>query len=223
MKKVIVRILSILAFVLPLGVRANFTDNCTTFDTSLWNVASWAMGRGSMQSTNIAPSGGGVLNFKVPANTYDGGEIYSKTPYAYGQASASFKCANVQGVISSIYLYQGAGSSSDEIDIEIYKNSGGTWEIAFTIYKAGVINYQTHYYPSFDPSAGYNTYLIDWTSSAVKLSVNGMVQGQFTTSGQLPTHNMNIQLIAWWPTWLTAVKSSSDKFMQVNWISYVAH
>jgi len=46
----------------------NFVDNCTTFDSSLWKKADWAMGQGSGKR-KISPVACGVLNFKVPANT----------------------------------------------------------------------------------------------------------------------------------------------------------
>ena len=160
MKTTIMRVLALAAMALPLGLKAqsNFTDNCTTFDSSLWDVANYGMGRGSMLPADIAASGGGVYNFKVPADTYNGAEIFTKGKYSYGHASTSMKCCGNQGVLNSIYMYQGTGSSSDEIDIEVYKNSGGTWEIAFTVYKASVKEWVKVYYPSWDPSAGYNTY-----------------------------------------------------------------
>lgn len=212
-----------LAALLPLGLRADFADNCTTFNSTLWSKATWAMGRGNMAAANVNPSGGGVYNFELPANSYDGGEIYSNSAYSFGQSEAEIKCANVQGVINSIYLYQGVGSASDEIDIEVYKNNGGTWEIAFTIYQAGTITYRHTYNPTWDPSAAYNDYLIDYSSTGVSFYINGGLEGSFSTAGSLPTHPMNIQLIGWWPTWLTAVQSSSNKYMQVNWIKYTAH
>jgi beta-glucanase (GH16 family) len=225
MKTTIMRVLALAAIALPLGLKAqgSFLDDCTTFDSSLWNIANYGMGRGSMLPADFAPSGGGVYNFELPANTYNGAEIYSKAQYGYGKASTSMKCCGLQGVLNSIYMYQGVGSSSDEIDIETYKNDGGTWEIAFTVYKAGVKEWVKVYYPSWDPSAGYNTYTIDYESTGVTLYVNGAVEGQFTTGGKLPTHAMNIQLIAWWPTWLTADKSGSNEYMQTNWISFTAN
>ncbi len=220
MKKLIKTVFGLLTLTAPFGARANFLDNCTTFNTSLWNLANWGMGRGSVLPADVSPSGGGVLNFEIPASTYNGGEIYSKAQYGYGQVEAEMKCANVQGVISSVYMYQGT-SASDEIDIEVYLNNG-TWEIAFTVYRQGVKTWTHVYYPSWDPSAGYNDYEIDYESNAVTFYVNGGEEAQCNTADELPTNPMNIQLIAWWPDWLSATQSSSNKYMQVNWISYTA-
>jgi beta-glucanase (GH16 family) len=220
MKKTIpILVLGLLA--MPFFAHADFLDNCTTFNSNIWNKANWAMGRGSVLPADINPSGGGVLNFEIPANTYDGGEIYSKAQYGYGQTEAEFKCPKARGVISSVYMYQGT-STSDEIDIEVYINSGGEWEIAFTVYKQGVKTWSHVYYPTWDPSAGYNDYEIDYESNVVTFYVNGSEEAQCNTASELPTNPMNIQLIDWWPAWLTATQATSNEYMQINWISYTA-
>jgi beta-glucanase (GH16 family) len=222
MKKGIM-IISLLTIVAPLcaSAQGSFVDNCTTFDSSLWNLADWAMGRGSVLPADVSPSGGGIYNFTLPADTYNGGEIYSKAQYFHGQVETQMKCADVPGVISSIYMYQGQASNNDEIDIEVYLNSG-SWEIAFTVYRAGVKTWTHSYFPSWDPSASYNDYEIDYESGAITFYVNGGEEAQCNTVSELPTNPMNIQMIDWWPTWLSGADVDSNEFMQVNWISFTA-
>ncbi|KAM0260084.1 hypothetical protein ACHAQJ_003009 [Trichoderma viride] len=195
-----------------------FVDSCTTFNSNLWNKASWAAGLGSMSPDNVNPSGGGVLNFEIPAGTRNGGEIVSKAQYPYGQVEAQFKVPNLSGIISSIFMYQGT-STSDEIDIEVYLNQG-KWEIAFTVYRLGVKEWSHGYFPAWDPSAGYNDYMIDYQEAAISFYVNGNLEAQFHTPSQQPTHSMNIQLNTWFPAWLNGNAASSTQFMQVNQISY---
>ncbi|KAL7941935.1 glycoside hydrolase family 16 protein [Trichoderma barbatum] len=206
------------AVMLPVQVQSSFVDNCTTFNTALWTKANWPLGLGSVLPDNVNPSGGGVLNFEIPAGTRNGGEIVSKAKYSYGQISAQFKVPNLPGIISSIFLYQGT-STSDEIDIEVYLNKG-KWEVAFTIYRLGVKEWSHGYFPTWDPSAGYHDYMIDYQEAAISFYVNGVLESQFHTPSQQPIHPMNIQLNAWFPAWLNGPPASSTQFLQVNQISY---
>ncbi|KAL7905831.1 glycoside hydrolase family 16 protein [Trichoderma velutinum] len=204
---------------LPAQAGASFVDNCTTFDLNLWKKADWDLGQGHMQSSNVNPSGGGVLNFEIPAGTWNGGEILSKAQYSFGQVAAQFKVPNLPGIISSIFMYQGT-STSDEIDIEVYINTKGKWEIAFTVYRLGVKEWSSPYFPNWDPSAGYNDYMIDYQESAISFYVNGGLEAQFHTPSKQPIHPMNIQLNAWYPQWLNGPAAASTQFFQVNQISY---
>ncbi|KAL7928926.1 glycoside hydrolase family 16 protein [Trichoderma chlorosporum] len=206
------------AVMLPAQAGADFVDNCTTFNSGLWNKANWPAGLGSMSSGNVNPSGGGVLNFEIPAGTHDGGEIVSTAQYSFGQAAAQFKVPNLPGVISSIFMYQGT-STSDEIDIEVYQNQG-SWEIAFTVYRLGVKEWSHGYFPTWDPSAGYNDYMIDYQEDAISFYINGVLESQFHTPSEQPTHPMNIQLNTWYPAWLAGPPAASTEFFQVNQISY---
>ncbi|RFU77409.1 glycoside hydrolase family 16 [Trichoderma arundinaceum] len=208
----------IAAAVLPVQAQSSFIDSCTTFNSNLWNKANWALGLGSVSSGNVNPSGGGVLNFEIPAGTRNGGEIVSKAKYSYGQVEAQFKVPNLPGVISSIFMYQGT-STSDEIDVEVYLNQG-KWEIAFTVYRLGVKEWSKGYFPTWDPSAGYNDYMIDYQEAAISFYVNGALEAQFHTPSQQPVHPMNIQVNAWFPEWLNGKAASSTQYMQVNQISY---
>ncbi|EHK20960.1 glycoside hydrolase family 16 protein [Trichoderma virens Gv29-8] len=206
------------AVMLPARAEASFVDNCTTFNSNLWTKANWAAGLGSVQSGNVNPSGGGVMNFEIPAGTRNGGEIVSKAKYSFGQVEAQFKVPNLPGIISSIFMYQGT-STSDEIDIEVYLNQG-KWEIAFTVYRLGVKEWSHGIFPTWDPSAGYNDYMIDYQEAAISFYVNGVLESQFHTPSQQPIHPMNIQLNAWYPAWLNGPPAASTEFFQVNQISY---
>ncbi|KAL6792556.1 glycoside hydrolase family 16 protein [Trichoderma sp. SZMC 28013] len=208
----------VVAVVLPAQAGANFVDNCTTFNSNLWKKADWIAGQGQMQSTNVNPSGGGVLNFEIPVGTHNGGEIVSTAKYSFGQVAAQFKVPNLPGVISSIFMYQGT-STSDEIDIEVYLNKG-KWEIAFTVYRLGVNEWSHGYFPTWDPSAGYNDYMIDYQESAISFYVNGALEAQFHTPSKQPFNPMNIQLNTWYPAWLNGPVAASTEFFQVNQISY---
>lgn len=218
MAKLLKALTIIAAVILPAQAQSSFVDNCTTFNSGLWTKANWAAGLGSVSSGNVNPSGGGVLNFEIPAGTRDGGEVVSKAQYSYGQAAAQFKVPNLPGVISSIFMYQGT-STSDEIDIEVYLNQG-KWEIAFTIYRLGVKEWSHGYFPTWDPSTGYNDYMIDYQEAAISFYVNGALEAQFHTPSQQPIHPMNIQLNAWFPAWLNGNPAPSTQLLQVNEISY---
>ncbi|KAK1240283.1 hypothetical protein MKX08_007725 [Trichoderma sp. CBMAI-0020] len=189
---------AVLGVLLPFTqAQSSFIDDCTTFNSNLYTKANWTAGLGSVLPSNVNPSGGGVLNIEIPAGTRYGGEIVSKAQYSYGQGT----------------------STSDEIDVEVYL-SQGKWEIAFTIYRLGVKEWSHGYFPTWDPSAGYNDYMIDYQEAALSFYVNGALEAQFHTPSQQPTHAMNIQLNTWFPAWLNGAAASSIQFMQVNQISY---
>ncbi|PNP49996.1 hypothetical protein THARTR1_09327 [Trichoderma harzianum] len=218
MAKLLKTLTLVAAVMLPAQTGASFVDNCTTFDSNLWTKANWAAGQGFVQSANVNPSGGGVLNFEIPVGTHNGGEIVSKAPYSFGQVAAQFKVPNLPGIISSIFMYQGT-STSDEIDIEVYLNKG-KWEIAFTVYRLGVNEWSHGYIPTWDPSAGYNDCMIDYQESAISFYVNGALEAQFHTPSKQPVNPMKIQLNAWFPEWLEGPVAASTQFFQVNQISY---
>lgn len=89
---------AVLAVLLPFTqAQSNFIDDCTTFNSNLYTKANWAAGLGSVLVSNVNPSGGGVLNFEIPAGTRNGGEIVSKAQYSYGQVEAQFKVPSLPG------------------------------------------------------------------------------------------------------------------------------
>jgi beta-glucanase (GH16 family) len=201
----------------------SFCDNCNTFNSSLWSKADWSLGKGWFRTANVSASGG-YYKLKLSASSWNDAEIYTPTRYGCGFTSTSFKTPSDSGAISSIFFYQGVSGQNDEIDIEIWKTAG-KWSINFTIDSAydpvahkGRVVYSHSYTPSFDPSASYHTYAIDWAVGGIAFFVDGSNKG--TYRGGRPTHQMQIHMNCWWPTWLKSTKPSSDKYMSIDWISY---
>jgi hypothetical protein len=66
---------------------------------------------------------GSQLLLRLPAGTLDGGEILSAKRVRYGTFEARVKAAAATGSVTAFFLYEGARSGNDEIDIELI---GGT-------------------------------------------------------------------------------------------------
>ncbi len=201
-----------------------FCDGCGTFNTALWSKAEWKLGRGYVRAANVGASGG-YYNLKLKANTWDGAEIYTCNRLSYGILSARFKAAPCPGAYSTLYFYQGVGSTSDEIDIEVYRGAAG-WTIDFVVWKGGVRKYVRTYRPSFDPSVGFHEYRIDWTSTGVGFYIDRQLIYGFSGTAR-PTNSMRAHLNCWWPVDTALVpiqvRPTSDKYMVIDWISYTGY
>jgi len=221
MKNTLIKILGLLAMAIPLTMQAqsSFLDNCTTFDSSLWNIDDWALGKGSVLTADFAPSGGGVYNFELPANTWNGAELTSKASYSYGTLEAQIKCPNVSGNDNALFFYN---SAVDAVDLEIIKD-GPTWEVACSVWIGGTMTWQHIYYPTFDPTSGYYDYAIDYTANSVGFYINGNLECECTTASDIPTATMPIEMNSWWPTWLSTSQPTGNNYMQVNWISFTSN
>lgn len=211
----------ILAGILSIGagvLYAAFSDPGNSFNNKLWNKAEWSLGKGYVRAANAGCSGG-YYTLKLKAKTWDGAEIYTPSRYGYGLARASFKCPVAAGSISSLFFYQGVTSKNDEIDIEVYKN-GSSWRIDFVVWKGGTKTWADGFNPTFDPSAAYHEYAIDYAVNGIAFFVDGQNKKTCPKATSRPSNSMQIHLNCWWPTWLSSAMPTSDKFMQVDSIAY---
>jgi len=210
--------LAVLACAPSVKVRPpSFQDDCDSFNSDLWSKAEWALGRGYVRAANDSASGG-YYDLKLKANTWDGAEIYTPALYLNGCAKACCRCAPVAGATSALFFYQGVRAANDEIDIEASRDSLD-WRICFTVWTDGYVKWSAGYHPSFDPSAGFHEYCIDWASDSIAFLVDGQNKGTYDGAG-LPTDSMQIHLNCWWPNSGTALKPTSDKLMQIDSVSY---
>lgn len=175
-----------------------FLEHFNSFDGTRWSKENHGLGRGQMNPNNIGVSSSN-LSMKCPKGTFDGAEIRSNVRYLYGTYSARIKCPSLPNTLTTIFLYQGVSGGNDEIDIEIYND--GSRKVDFVTWVGGT---KTNIYQcsiSFDPSAGYHTYQIDFYPNSVKFYIDGLLKKPF--SSNLPSHPMYLMANTWSPTWLT--------------------
>jgi endo-1,3-1,4-beta-glycanase ExoK len=188
-----------------------------TFDT--WNGGQWLagnhpLGRGWVRSGNVSVQGGQLL-LGLPAGTLDGGEILSSRRVRYGSYEARLKSSAAPGSITAFFLYEGARTGNDEIDIEI---PGGTRRILFTVWTRGRQVHHRELTLAFDPWTEFHDYRIEHGRRAVRFFVDGVEQVEF--AGGLPSSQMHVMANAWWPVWLQGGPYGSDHSAALEWIRY---
>jgi hypothetical protein len=206
---------------------ARFSDPFNSFNTSRWTKSTYPipemLGGASFKAANVAVQNG-RLELTLPAKSFNGGQIETKAKYGFGSYSATMQCPNVTGAYCTVFSYD--HRTEDEIDIEIYKQSG-KWYVEFTVWSSGrrvCTPYKMT--PSFNPSTAMHTYRYDYSSGKVRFFVDGKEQTQAACSYSRrplrtpPTSQMTFLLAAWWPQWLLGSQQSTAKKMYVESASY---
>jgi beta-glucanase (GH16 family) len=171
-------------------------------------------GQSPVRAGNVTTYGGQLV-LTLPADRWDGGEVLSSRRVRYGSYEARLRSSSAPGSITAFFLYEGARSGNDEIDIELI---GGTQRILFTVWLRGR---QVHHHEEtlpFDPSAGFHDYRIDHARNAVRFSVDGVELASFFSP--LPSAQMHVMANAWWPTWLQGGPYPTEHNVQIEWIRY---
>jgi endo-1,3-1,4-beta-glycanase ExoK len=185
------------------------------WDPSRWSVGDHPLGRGYFQPANVAVENG-LLLLKMPAGTYNGGEILTRSQYRYGVYEARMRVANAPGSLTAFFLYQGVRNNNDEIDIEIFGDATRT--VMFTTWVRGrQTNHRSVTLP-FDPRADFHDYRIEWERKSLRFYVDGALMATFTSG--IPGAQMYVMANAWWPTWLTGGPAVGNQSAAFDWIRY---
>jgi beta-glucanase (GH16 family) len=152
---------------------------------------------------------------------YAAGEYRTNATYGYGRFEASIKAARASGTTTTLFTY--TGSPWDEIDIEIFGKDPTKMQTNY--FTNGVGGKETIINLGFDASAGFHVYAFEWTATAIRWYVDGvLVHTETGSRGPLPTHPGQI-MVNFWPGigvdgWLGPFNYSSPLYAQYNYIRY---
>ncbi|MHB1192164.1 MAG: family 16 glycosylhydrolase [Longimicrobiales bacterium] len=187
--------------VLPPGA---VVDELASFDPALWQVMDHALGRGKVAAGN-ASHGDGKVELRLPAGTFDGGELRSVRRLTHGVVEGRLRAAAAPGAITALFLYQGRATRNDEVDIELL---GGTRTVLFTVWQEDVEVFNRSVTLDFDPSQGFHDYRISWFPDRVEWRVDGTLA--MTATGITLGTGLYLYVNAWWPTWLQGGPAATD-------------
>ena len=194
----------------------SFVETFVDPNSNTWRIGVHALGRSQLLTSNVGYTAKG-LTFKLSANKYEGGEIGSSTLYLYGSYEAQIMCPTAPGSICTFFLYQpNVGDRADEIDIEIYND--GSRLIQFSTWVGGERTNYALGILSFDPSAAYHNYRIEFYPGRLSFLVDD--HPMQTWASGLPSHPMSIMFNAWWPYWLQGQNPPVDTYMYVAWVRH---
>lgn len=193
---------------------AGLREDFGSLDGDRWEVPSKNLGRGSLEPENVSVENG-RLKLKLPANTFDGGEIESRKPYLYGTYRARMKVANAPTSITGFFLYK-EPDFENEIDIEIFNDPAG--RILFTTYSGGEETNSVRKNLPFDPTANFHDYRFDLYPDRAVFYVDGEEMHSFDKG--LPEDPMRLHVNVWFPTWLDGEKPAKDNHTLVEWIKH---
>jgi len=192
----------------------NFVDDFDSFDMDRWSKSSFNLERTYFQPANINVSNGN-LRIKLPANTFNGGEIQSVDVYKYGTYRTVMKLPNAPSSITGFFLYMDP-DYHNEIDIEIYNEPDGN--ISFTTYADGRKQHIATKSLGFDPTAGFHEYRFDFYPGNLSFYVDGQLMQRW--ANETTTNSMHLLVNAWYPNWLPGTTTTSDQYLLVDWIKH---
>jgi beta-glucanase (GH16 family) len=192
----------------------SFRDDFDSFDSSRWIKSDHLLGLTDFDPDNVSVLNG-YLRERIPALSTNGAEIESMDYYRYGTYRARIRTADAPSSITGFYLYRSPDFHA-EIDIELYND--GTGSVDFVTYANGR---KTHFRTrqlTFDPSASFHTYRIDYLPGAVKFWVDGDLVQTWTEG--IPDDSMKLLVNTWFPSWLEGLLPLTNRFTRVDWVSY---
>ena len=198
----------------PLVVPNLVDEPFDSWDPSLWLTGNHQLGRGWVRSPNVSVQGGQLV-LALPANTVDGGEVLSSRRVRYGTYEARLRASSAIGSITAFFLYEGARTGNDEVDIELI---GGTRRVMFTTWVRGRETHHEEVSLTFDPWAAMHDYRIEYSRNVVRFFVDGVQLAQF--GDNLPSAQLHVMANAWWPTWLAGGPYASNDAAVIEWIRY---
>jgi hypothetical protein len=181
----------------PLEYALLFSEPFNSFNASRWVIANWAP---RCDPANVAVEAGN-LKIKVRPDRA-GGEAYTTSTYQYGSFRARIKISPNSGVHSALFLYDVA--TENEIDVELTSTTG---KILFVTWDAAIRSNRVELPLSFDPSAEFHEYRIDWYYGIVDFYVDDALAYSFFDA---PTNALTVRINSWSPTWLPP--PSADSF-----------
>jgi hypothetical protein len=189
-------------------------DDFNSLNEKRWSASSKTLGRGRLEPENVRTEDG-ELQLKIPANSFNGGEIKSTRLYQHGSYRARIKVADAPSSLTGFFLYK-EPDLENELDIEIHNDSSG--RILFTTYSNGEETNNVENSLPFDPTKGYHEYRFDFYPERVEFYADGELMHSFEEG--LPEDPMNLYVNAWFPTWLAGEKPEEDRYTYVEWIRH---
>jgi beta-glucanase (GH16 family) len=153
---------------------------------------------------------------------YASGEYRTNALYGYGRVEARFKAARGSGTVAAT-LFTYTGSPWDEIDIEILGKN--TTQMQTNYFTNGVGGKEVLINLGFDAAAGFHTYAFEWSATAIRWYVDGvLVHTENGSKGPLPTHPGQI-MVNMWPGigvdgWLGPFTYTGPLQAQYDYISF---
>ncbi len=212
----------------------NFIDHFSVFNDARWVKGNHRTpgttarpGLGFFQPENVTMESGKLL-LRHPANTKNGGEIESVSPYTYsfGTYRTNMKCPALPGTITTLFTYEGV-DYGDEIDLEIWNDGSG--KVIFTIWKSDISSitgqsvYSNTINLGFDPSVAFHEYRIDFYPDGISWYIDGIQKDKTTLQSNFPNHSMHLMVNTWWPNWPGWEKytsNASDRFAEYHSIQH---
>lgn len=179
-----------------------------------WRISSKELGRGRLEPENVSLENE-RLRLKLPADSFDGGEIRSRKLYQYGSYRARIKVADAPSSLTGFFLYK-EPDFENELDIEIFNDPAG--RILFTTYSNGRETNNVEKELPFDPTADFHDYRFDFSPDRAGFYVDGELMHSFDKG--LPQEPMNLYINAWFPTWLGGKEPETDSYTHVDWLRH---
>jgi len=201
----------------------------TPIDLSAWNSSLWiksdgwsdgsgfnvgwradhAVGVNGSQLALTIDTDKGACPKACSGKPYAAGELQSSSTYGYGVYQMDMKASNASGTVSAIFTYidPTQNGTNDEIDVEI--PGARTTTLETTYYRHGGAGVEHTINLSFDASAAFHTYGIQWLPNSISWIVDGNTL--YTAAGSpttLPTVPPYFMLNFWTgvPSWLGPFK-----------------
>lgn len=192
----------------------NHIENFDSLDNEIWFSRKGILGRTKLNPDNLEIKDNQLV-IKLPANTFDGGELQSIDMFHYGSYEINMKLPDAPSSITGFFLYK-SPDFYHEIDIEIFNEKDGN--ILFTTYYNGDAYNETVYQIEFDPTSDFNRYRIDYFPNEVAFYVNDQLMERFIDG--FSHEPMHLIINTWYPRWLEGLAPSEDKFLLIDWIRY---
>lgn len=193
----------------------NEQDDFDYFNQDFWFKRNdFTLGRSLLKSDNVSIDEKG-LNIVLPANTFEGGEIQTKSELGFGSYEIKMKLPNAPSSITGFFLYK-EPDFENEIDIELYNDPKS--RLLLTTYANGI---ESNVYKGdlgFDPTLDYNIYRIDYYESQVSFYINDKLIKSWNKG--LSNAPMKLMVNAWYPRWLDGNMKDNDEKLSVDWIRY---
>jgi len=192
-------------------------DQFDSFDASRWQLMTHTWdGNLAQFSTENTTFAGGIASLRLtpaaadPAKPFRGVEMRSRDTITYGKIESRIRFAKGSGVVSSLVLIYTPWPASDwnELDVEFlgrYTDRAQTNVLVYTgppqtppvAQSVTPTNDEQLMTLSFDPTADFHVYAMEWTPTQARFLVDGEPKRTWSTHIDLLKLPQNILLTIW--------------------------
>jgi endo-1,3-1,4-beta-glycanase ExoK len=192
-------------------------DDFDAFDAARWQLMThtWDgnLAQFSTANTRFADGIASLLLTPEPTDTakpFRGVEMRSRDTLTYGKVESRVRFAKGSGVVSSLVLiytpwpaddwneldveYLGRYTDRVQSNVQVYTGPPKTPPVTTSVTPA---QYTESLTSSFDPSADFHVYTMEWTPAEVRFLVDGELQRSWSTRIDLLKLPQNILLTIW--------------------------